>query len=33
MIHEHLPSDIQGRSNVIGWIAQNYPTLSPDYPH
>jgi len=33
MIHEHLPSDIQGRSNVISWIAQNYPTLSPDYPH
>lgn len=32
MIHEHLPSNVQGRSKVRAWIAQNYPVLSKDYP-
>ena len=32
MIHEKLPSDVQGRSNVISWIASNYDRLSPHYP-
>lgn len=32
MIHEHLPSDAQGRQKVKNWIGTNYPALSPDYP-
>lgn len=32
MIHEHLPSNVQGRQNVKSWIGQNYPALSPKYP-
>ncbi len=32
MVHEKLPSNIQGRGKVISWIAQNYPTLSKSYP-
>lgn len=33
MIHEELPSNIQGRSKVKRWIGQNYKTLSARYPH
>lgn len=33
MIHEKLPSDIQGRTKVIDWIAQNYSDLAAKYPH
>jgi len=33
MIHEKLPSNIQGRSNVISWIANNYTDLSREYPN
>lgn len=33
MIHEKLPSNIHSRAKVIAWIANNYRTLSPDYPH
>jgi hypothetical protein len=33
MIHEKLPSDIHGRTNVINWIAENYLELSVEYPH
>ena len=33
MIHEKLPSNIQGRSKVISWIAANYSGLSSQYPH
>lgn len=32
MIHEKLPSNIQGRSKVIDWIAKNFSELSPQYP-
>jgi len=32
MIHEHLPSDVQGRTKVKNWIAISYPTLSKKYP-
>lgn len=32
MIHEKLPSNIQGRAKVTTWIAQSYPTLSTSYP-
>jgi hypothetical protein len=32
MIHEHLPSNVQGRSKVISWIGSNYKALSPKYP-
>ncbi|MGX6569756.1 hypothetical protein OOOCML_33120 (plasmid) [Cupriavidus necator H16] len=32
MIHEKLPSDIQGRSKVINWIAANYSDLKEKYP-
>lgn len=32
MLHEHLPSDVQGRQNVKGWIGKNYPVLSKKYP-
>lgn len=33
MIHEKLPSDVQGRSKVITWIANNFSELSKKYPH
>lgn len=33
IIHEKLPSTIQGRSKVTEWIGQNYPELSKKYPH
>ena len=33
MIHEKLPSNIQGRSKVRAWIAENYKVLSGEYPH
>jgi len=33
MIHEKLPSNIQGRSQVIKWIAENYTSLSGHYPN
>ncbi|WP_343629659.1 hypothetical protein [Roseateles sp.] len=32
MIHEQLPSNIQGRSKVKAWIFENYPLLSKRYP-
>lgn len=32
MIHEKLPSGIQGRSKVIDWISKNYQELSVFYP-
>ena len=33
LIHEHLPSNVQGRKKVTSWIVENYPTLSKKYPH
>lgn len=33
MVHEKLPSNIQGRVNVKNWIAQNFTALLPSYPH
>ncbi|ARW84547.1 hypothetical protein [Aeromonas salmonicida] len=32
MIHEKLPSNIQGRAKVISWLVNNYESLQPDYP-
>ncbi|WP_447747756.1 hypothetical protein [Pseudomonas nicosulfuronedens] len=32
MIHEHLPSNVQGRGKVTSWIGGNYPELSTKYP-
>ncbi|PAX78136.1 hypothetical protein [Citrobacter sp. TSA-1] len=32
MIHEHLPSSIQGREQVRKWIIVNFTELKPDYP-
>ena len=32
MVHEKLPSTIQGRAKVKSWIVQNYPELSKGYP-
>ncbi len=32
MVHEKLPSNIQGRAKVKTWIAENYPVLSKSYP-
>ena len=32
MIHEKLPSNIQGRAKVISWIGNNYKSLLPNYP-
>ncbi|AIJ45582.1 2-oxoglutarate dehydrogenase complex, dehydrogenase (E1) component,-related enzymes [Comamonas testosteroni TK102] len=32
MIHEHLPSNIQGRDNVKKWITDNFSTLKPSFP-
>lgn len=32
MIHEKLPSNIQGRSKVITWIVANFAELSKIYP-
>ena len=33
MIHEKLPSTIQGRKNVKSWIGSNYSEMSKKYPH
>ncbi len=33
MIHEKLPSSIQGKANVTEWIKNNFSTLSNIYPH
>ncbi|WP_312375047.1 hypothetical protein [Pseudomonas oryzihabitans] len=33
MIHERLPGNIQGRRNVINWIAQNFREMKSDFPH
>ncbi len=33
MIHEKLPSNIQGRTKVIDWIVANYSRLSSQYPY
>lgn len=32
MIHEKLPSNIQGRAKVTTWIVQNYASLSTSCP-
>ncbi|WP_431260594.1 hypothetical protein ACQ86G_11040 [Roseateles chitinivorans] len=32
MIHEKLPSNLQGRSKVKAWIFENYTLLSKSYP-
>lgn len=32
MIHEKLPSNIQGRGSVKAWVAKNFADLKPDYP-
>ncbi|EBW9942541.1 hypothetical protein ACQYEX_003940 [Salmonella enterica] len=32
MIHECLPSHIQGRENVKDWIEKELPVLKPFYP-
>lgn len=32
MIHENLPSNIQGRKKVKSWIIENYSVLSKKYP-
>ncbi|WP_146415286.1 hypothetical protein [Escherichia coli] len=32
MIHEHLPSSIQGREQVRKWIIVNFTELKPKYP-
>lgn len=32
MIHEALPSDIQGRTKVKSWIVANFPAMKNDYP-
>lgn len=32
MIHDHLPSDIQGRQNVTDWIVEKFPKLKSQYP-
>lgn len=32
MIHDHLPSHIQGRQNVTNWIIEKFPTLKSQYP-
>jgi len=33
MIHEHLPSDIQGTKQIRTWISENYTKLAKEYPH
>ncbi|WP_454909488.1 hypothetical protein [Variovorax gossypii] len=32
IVHEKLPSDVQGRTKVTAWIVENFPTLRPSYP-
>ena len=32
MIHEHLPSNIQGREQVRKWLKDNISELKPHYP-
>lgn len=32
MIREALPSDIQGRTKVKSWIAENFTAMKNDYP-
>lgn len=32
MIHEKLPSTIQGRAKIRNWIGNNFPELSKNYP-
>lgn len=32
MIHEKLPSDIQGRDEVIQWIKDNYMKMHAEFP-
>lgn len=32
MIHEKLPSNIQGRTKVKAWVVENYSSLKPHYP-
>lgn len=32
IVHEKLPSNVQGRTKVTVWIVENYPTLKPSYP-
>lgn len=32
MLHEKLPSDVQGRSKVMAWVVNNFQTLSAQYP-
>lgn len=32
MIHEKLPSNIQGRTKVRKWIADNFKDMKDDYP-
>jgi len=32
IVHEKLPSDIQGRKKVTAWIVENYLTLKTSYP-
>jgi len=32
MVHEKLPSDIQGRSKINAWVVENFATLKASYP-
>lgn len=32
LIHEKLPSNIQGRAKVKSWIAKNFADLKKNYP-
>lgn len=32
MIHDHLPSNVQGRQNVTNWIVEKFPVLKSQYP-
>ena len=32
MLHEHLPSNIQGREQVKAWVIKNFPTMKNSYP-
>lgn len=32
MIHEHLPSNIQGRDKIEAWIYKNYNDMRQNFP-
>lgn len=32
MLHECLPSNIQGRAQVKTWVVENFPTMKSSYP-